>query len=190
MLRDAVHVSFNMLSVDTDTSTSDTCAILANGQAGSVDEGAFFDALVAGCLRMTEMLARDGEGAEHLLRARVSGAATEEEARRIAKSLVNSPLVKTMVHGADPNVGRLLMAVGKCFDCTIAPQSTDASINGYQVVRGGTRVEFDDATVRDTLRREVVDLEVSLNVGSASATAFGCDLTKGYIDENAAYYSS
>jgi len=190
MLRDAVHVSFNMLSVDTDTSTSDTCAILANGQAGSVDEGAFFDALVAGCLRMTEMLARDGEGAEHLLRARVSGAASEEEARRIAKSLVNSPLVKTMVHGADPNVGRLLMAVGKCFDCTIAPQSTDASINGYQVVRGGTRVEFDDATVRDTLRREVVDLEVSLNVGSASATAFGCDLTKGYIDENAAYYSS
>ena len=190
MLRDAVHVSFNMLSVDTDTSTSDTCAILANGQAGSVDEGAFFDAFVAGCLRMTEMLARDGEGAEHLLRARVSGAASEEEARRIAKSLVNSPLVKTMVHGADPNVGRLLMAVGKCFDCTIAPQSTDASINGYQVVRGGTRVEFDDATVRDTLRREVVDLEVSLNVGSASATAFGCDLTKGYIDENAAYYSS
>jgi len=190
MLRDAVHVSFNMLSVDTDTSTSDTCAILANGQAGSVDEGGFFDALVAGCLRMTEMLARDGEGAEHLLRARVSGAASEEEARRIAKSLVNSPLVKTMVHGADPNVGRLLMAVGKCFDCTIAPQSTDASINGYQVVRGGTRVEFDDATVRDTLRREVVDLEVSLKVGSASATAFGCDLTKGYIDENAAYYSS
>ena len=190
MLRDAVHVSFNMLSVDTDTSTSDTCAILANGQAGSVDGGAFFDALVAGCLRMTEMLARDGEGAEHLLRARVSGAASEEEARRIAKSLVNSPLVKTMVHGADPNVGRLLMAVGKCFDCTIAPQSTDASINGYQVVRGGTRVEFDDATVRDTLRREVVDLEVSLKVGSASATAFGCDLTKGYIDENAAYYSS
>ena len=190
MLRDAVHVSFNMLSVDSDTSTSDTCAILANGRAGRVDGRAFFDALVTGCVRMTEILARDGEGAEHLIRARVSGAASDDEARRIAKSLINSPLVKTMVHGADPNVGRLLMAVGKCFDCAIAPESTDASINGYQVVRGGSRVEFDDAIVRDTLRREVVDLDISLGVGKAAATAFGCDLTKGYIDENAAYYSS
>jgi len=190
MLRDAVHASFNMLSVDSDTSTSDTCAILANGRAGRVDERAFFDALVAGCIRMTEILARDGEGAEHLIRARVTGAASDDEARRIAKSLVNSPLVKTMVHGADPNVGRLLMAVGKCFDCTIAPESTDASINGYEVVRGGSRVDFDDSIVRDTLRREVIDLEISLGVGKADATAFGCDLTKGYIDENAAYYSS
>ncbi len=190
MLRDAVHVSFNMLSVDSDTSTSDTCAILANGRAGRVEERAFFDTLVAGCVRMTEVLARDGEGAEHLIRARVSGAANDDEARRIAKSLVNSPLVKTMVHGADPNVGRLLMAIGKCFDCTIDPKTTDASINGHAVVRGGSRVDFDDATVRETLEREVVDLEVSLGVGAASATAFGCDLTKGYIDENAAYYSS
>jgi glutamate N-acetyltransferase/amino-acid N-acetyltransferase len=190
MLRDAVHVSFNMLSVDTDTSTSDTCAMLANGQAGSVDEREFLDALVAGCTRMTEILARDGEGAEHLIRARVSGAASGEEARRIAKSLVNSPLVKTMVHGADPNVGRLLMAVGKCFDCAITPGSTDASINGHQVVRGGARVDFDDATVRETLKREVIDLDVFVGAGNASATAFGCDLTKGYIDENAAYYSS
>ncbi|HVE36317.1 MAG TPA: bifunctional glutamate N-acetyltransferase/amino-acid acetyltransferase ArgJ [Gemmatimonadaceae bacterium] len=190
MLRDAVQLSFNMLSVDSDTSTSDTCAMLANGRAGRVNERQFLDILVAGCIRMTEMLARDGEGAEHLIRAHVTGAANGDEARRIAKSLVNSPLVKTMVHGADPNVGRLLMAVGKCFDCTIAPASTDASINGYQVVRGGSRVDFDEAIVRDTLRREVVDLEVSLGVGAASATAFGCDLTKGYIDENAAYYSS
>jgi glutamate N-acetyltransferase/amino-acid N-acetyltransferase len=136
MLREAVYVSFNMLSVDSDTSTSDTCAILANGQAGRVDERPFFDTLVAGCMRMTETLARDGEGAEHLIRAHVAGAASEDEARRIAKSLVNSPLVKTMVHGADPNVGRLLMAVGKCFDCTIAPESTDASINGFAVVAG------------------------------------------------------
>ena len=190
MLRDAVRLSFNMLSVDTDTSTSDTCAILANGRAGRANERQFLDMLVAGCIRMTEVLARDGEGAEHLIRARVSGAASDEEARRIAKSLVNSPLVKTMVHGADPNVGRLLMAVGKCVDCTVAPQSTDASINGYGVVRGGARVDFDDATVRETLRREVIDLEVSLGVGPASAIAYGCDLTKGYIDENAAYYSS
>ena len=190
LLREAVGVSFNMLSVDGDTSTSDTCAILANGLAGAVDGGAFRDALVAGCVRMTELLARDGEGAEHLLRVRVRGAADAAEARRVAKSIVNSPLVKTMVHGADPNVGRLLMAVGKCFDCTVRPEATDAWINGYQVVRGGARLDFDDATVRAALAVEVVDIEVALGLGDGDATAYGCDLTKGYIDENAAYYSS
>jgi glutamate N-acetyltransferase/amino-acid N-acetyltransferase len=190
MLRDAVNVSFNMLSVDTDTSTSDTCAILANGLAGDVDLQAFASALRDGCIRMTEILARDGEGAEHLIRATVRGAASDQDARVVAKSLINSPLVKTMVHGADPNVGRLLMAVGKCFDARIEMQKTDASINGFTVVKGGRRLDFDDAVVRKTLAAEVVDLEVSLGLGEHWATAYGCDLTKGYIDENAAYYSS
>ena len=189
-LRDAVAVSFNMLSVDTDTSTSDTCAILANGLAGPVPDAAFRRALVAGCIRMTEMLARDGEGATHLLRVAVRGAASDDEARRIAKSIVNSPLIKTMVYGADPNVGRILMAIGKCPDCTLRPVATDAWINGHRVVRGGERVDFDDATVRSALGSEVVDLEVALGVGDAAATAYGCDLTEGYIRENAAYYSS
>lgn len=190
MLRAAVHVSFNMLSVDTDTSTSDTCAILANGHAGPVDEGDFQAALTAGCIRMTEILARDGEGAEHLIRATVRGARNDDEARRVAKSLVNSPLVKTMVHGADPNVGRLLMAVGKCFDVPVVANRTDAWINGFPVVQGGMRLAFDDATVRATLASEVVDLVVDLGVGTATAVAYGCDLTKGYVEENAAYYSS
>jgi glutamate N-acetyltransferase/amino-acid N-acetyltransferase len=190
MLRRAVDVSFNMLSVDSDTSTSDTCAILANGLSGRVDAGAFRDALTAGCIRMTEMLARDGEGATRLLRTTVRSAKDLMDARRVAKSLVNSPLVKTMVYGADPNVGRLLMAIGKCVDCTIAPQSTDAFINGYQVVRGGQRLDFDEAKVRAALGTDTVDIEVTLGVGDASATAYGCDLTPGYIDENAAYYSS
>jgi glutamate N-acetyltransferase / amino-acid N-acetyltransferase len=190
MLRQAVDVSFNMLSVDSDTSTSDTCALLANGLAGPVDERAFLQALVAGSIRMTETLARDGEGATHLLRTTVSGAKDLVEARRIAKSLVNSPLVKTMVFGADPNVGRILMAVGKCFDCHIDPSATSAWINGHPVLRGGYRLDFDDAVVRTALGSEVVDIVVSLGVGPAEATAYGCDLTQGYIDENAAYYSS
>lgn len=190
MLRDAVHVSYNMLSVDSDTSTSDTCAILANGLAGPVDEATFVGALRAGCIRMTEMLARDGEGAKHLLRVSIVGAKHDNDARRVAKSVVNSPLIKTMVFGADPNVGRLLMAVGKVFDATINPATTNASINGFEVVRDGARVEFDDATVRKALEDEVVDIVVSLGVGTATATAYGCDLTQGYIDENAAYYSS
>ena len=190
MLRRAVAPSFNMLSVDTDTSTSDTCAILANGLAGAVDEAAFLEALTAGCTKMTEILARDGEGAEHLVRVSVRGALNDVEAHVVAKSILNSPLVKTMVHGADPNVGRLLMAVGKCFDCTIRPTTTDAWINGFQVVGHGERLAFDDAVVRETLSREVVDLSVSLGVGDGTAVAYGCDLTKGYVDENASYYSS
>ena len=190
LLKSAVKNSFNMLSVDSDTSTSDTCAILANGLAGSVDEVQFLEVLTAGCIRMTETLARDGEGATRLIRVTVRGALNENEARTVAKTVVNSPLIKTMVHGADPNVGRLLMAVGKCFDCTINPQSTDAFINGFPVVRNGERLDFDDAVVRETLARDVVELEVALGVGSGSARAFGCDLTKGYIEENAAYYSS
>ena len=190
LLRWAADASFNMLSVDSDTSTSDTCALLANGLAGPVDAAAFGEALAAGCVRMAETLARDGEGATHLLRAVVRGAASAADARRVAKSLVNSPLVKTMVHGADPNVGRILMAVGKCVECTIVPDATDAWVNGHQVVRGGQRLDFDEATVRSALATERVDIEVALGVGDAAATAYGCDLTKGYIDENAAYYSS
>jgi glutamate N-acetyltransferase/amino-acid N-acetyltransferase len=190
MLRRAAHVSFNMLSVDTDTSTSDTCVLLANGAAGRVSGSEFQDVLTEGCIRMTEILARDGEGAEHLLRCTVRGALDETEARLVAKSLVNSPLIKTMVHGADPNVGRILMAVGKCVTATIRTDHTDAWVNGHAVVRGGTRVDFDEPTVRAALATEVVDLEVSLGAGSASATAYGCDLTKGYVEENAAYYSS
>ena len=190
MLRQAVDASFNMLSVDSDTSTSDTCAILANGLAGPVDESEFQRALDAGCLRMTETLARDGEGATHLLRTTARGAKDLRDARKIAKTLVNSPLIKTMVFGADPNVGRILMAVGKCFDCTIVPSSTSAWINGHEVLRDGARLDFDDAVVRTALGSEIVDIIVSLGVGDAEATAYGCDLTQGYIDENAAYYSS
>ncbi len=190
LLRAAVAPSFNSLSVDTDTSTSDTCAILANGLAGAVDEQAFLGVLRDGCVRMTEILARDGEGATRLIRVHVRGALNDAEAHTIAKSIVNSPLIKTMVHGADPNVGRLLMAIGKCFDCTIHPMATAASINGFQVVAGGERLTFDDAVVRETLSRDVVDLEVALGVGEGAARAYGCDLTKGYIEENAAYYSS
>ena len=114
----------------------------------------------------------------------------ESFTRKIAKTLVNSPLIKTMVFGADPNVGRILMAVGKCFDCTIVPSSTSAWINGHEVLRDGYRLDFDDAVVRTALGSEVVDIVVSLGVGDAEATAYGCDLTQGYIDENAAYYSS
>jgi glutamate N-acetyltransferase/amino-acid N-acetyltransferase len=124
------------------------------------------------------------------LRVTVRGAADDREARTVARAIVNSPLIKTMVHGADPNVGRILMAVGKCFDCTIRPDATDAAINGFPVLRGGVRLDFEDSVVRQALHTDVVQLDVSLGVGTAQATTFGCDLSDGYIEENAAYYSS
>jgi glutamate N-acetyltransferase / amino-acid N-acetyltransferase len=190
MLRAAIDESFNMLSVDTDTSTSDTCAILANGLAGPVDAEAFDRALLAGCVRMTEILARDGEGATKLIRARVAGAASRSEARVVAKAIVNSPLVKTMAFGADPNVGRVLMAVGKCFDVEQDPARIEVRINDVQVFREGSRCDYDEQNLRAILAGDPVEIAVDLGMGEGSATAYGCDLTHGYIDENAAYYSS
>jgi glutamate N-acetyltransferase/amino-acid N-acetyltransferase len=190
MLREAAHVSLNMLSIDSDTSTSDTCVIMANGLAGAVDEAQFADTLRGACTRMAELLARDGEGATKLLRVHVNGAFSELEARMIAKAVVNSPLIKTMAYGADPNVGRLLMAIGKNFDCTIDRERVSAWINRTQVVRDGLRGDFDDALLREELRGDPVDIHIDLGVGSGDAIAYGCDLTEGYINENAAYYSS
>lgn len=190
MLRDCAHVSLNMLSVDSDTSTSDTCVVLANGLAGAVAESVFHDALRTACIGITEILARDGEGATKLLRAHVNTAASEAEARTIAKAIINSPLMKTMAYGADPNVGRLLMAIGKNFTATIVREHVNAWINDIEVVRSGLRADFDDAELRVLLKSDTIDIKVDLGVGRGSAIAYGCDLTEGYINENAAYYSS
>ena len=186
----AVEDSFNMLSVDTDMSTSDTCAMLANGLAGPVPEEEFAAALRAACIRMAEMLARDAEGATKLLRAHVTGAVNEVDARTIARAIVSSPLVKTMAYGGDPNTGRILMAVGKCVECEIEPDRFRAWVNEIPVFEGGVRLDYDEDAVRRALSGDPVDIRVDLGLGTARATAFGCDLTHGYIDENAAYSSS
>ncbi len=190
VLRRVADRTFNMLSVDTDTSTSDTCAILANGHAGPVEGGLFEEALLHLCTRMTEMLARDGEGATRLLRIQVTGAATSAEARTVARSLVESPLIKTMVHGGDPNVGRILMAVGKCVDVRVEPERVRARVGPVEIFGDGRRADFDEAAVRRLLLDDPVDLHVDLGVGSGESRAWGCDLSHGYIDENASYYSS
>lgn len=190
MLRKAVNKSFNMLSVDTDTSTSDTCIALANGKAGSVDEEDFYSALEASCIKMTEMLARDGEGATKLIKVNISGALNDKEAVVFAKSMVNSPLIKTMAFGGDPNIGRILMALGKCFDNSFDLQKLKFGINGTDIYADSNKLPFDEATVRKSISGDPVIFDISLGLGSGEATAYGCDLTHAYIDENAAYYSS
>jgi glutamate N-acetyltransferase/amino-acid N-acetyltransferase len=179
-----------MLSVDSDTSTSDMCAILASGTAGRVSPDGLQDALVALCTRMTETMARDGEGATRLLRVSVEGAASPEDARTVARAVVDSPLIKTMVHGGDPNVGRILMAVGKCVQARVVPERVQTWIGADRVVRDGTRCDFDESAVRAGLSGATVDLRIEMGVGEADARAWGCDLSRGYIEENAAYASS
>ena len=190
LLRSSVSKSFNMLSIDTDTSTSDTCLILANGLAGKVDIAEFAKVLDEACIEMTKMLAKDGEGATKLLTATVKNAKNKDEAKYIAKALINSPLIKTMAYGADPNIGRIMMAVGKCFDCEIIPEKMKVSINNCAVYANLDYVNFDEDKVRKLLSGDLVEIEVDLGIGADSAIAYGCDLTEGYIKENAAYYSS
>ena len=190
MLREAVGDTLNMLSVDSDTSTSDTVAILANGAAGRVPAAQFADALRSCLTDLTRMLARDGEGATKLIVVRVRRAKSVGQARILAKAVVNSPLIKTMVFGGDPNVGRIIMALGKCTHVPVDPTKVTARVGKLVVLRKGKRARFDESAARKLLEAEEVLIDCDMGQGRAEATAYGCDLTHGYIDENAAYYSS
>ncbi|MEY2969320.1 MAG: glutamate N-acetyltransferase/amino-acid acetyltransferase [Actinomycetota bacterium] len=186
IFRRVIDRTFNCVSVDTDTSTSDSAVILASGVSGAVDEAAFESALYDVALSLTKQVARDGEGAETLIEVTVDRARDAEQAKRVAKSIVNSPLVKTAVHGADPNWGRVAMAVGKCNDADIDQEKV--------VIRFGTQEVYPsqvDAAGLDRLsaymKGDDVLIHVSLNNGNASATVWGCDLTDGYVRINADY---
>lgn len=179
--------TFNSLSIDTDTSTSDTAAIMANGEAGPVDPDAFGAALFDVALSLTRQIARDGEGATKLLLVTVDRARNTDQARRVAKAVLNSPLVKTAVHGADPNWGRVAMAVGKC--------SADTDIDQRRVsIRFGSQEVFpaivDDVALgrlASYMAGDEVHIGVSLDTGDASWTVYGCDLSAGYVRINADY---
>ena len=187
IFRRVIDKTFNCVSIDTDTSTSDTAIILASGLAGSVDAVSFESALYQVALSLTKQVARDGEGAEKLIEVCVDSARDVRQAKLVAKSIVNSPLVKTAVHGADPNWGRVAMAIGKCSD--------EKDIDETQVViRFGNQEvypTFVDASALDALskymRSDTVRIHVTLNTGNADCTVWGCDLTDGYIRINADY---
>jgi glutamate N-acetyltransferase/amino-acid N-acetyltransferase len=187
MWRRAVDETFNCLSVDTDTSTSDTAVVMASGAAGPVPGATLAVALKEVCLDLTLQLARDGEGATKLLTVTARAARDVDQARRIAKAIVNSPLVKSAVHGADPNWGRVAMAIGKCEEDTdIHP--------GSVVIRFGGMETYPDQPGSDGLARlstimsaDHVEIEVELGTGRAEATVFGCDLSAGYVRINADY---
>ena len=192
MLRRVVNQSFNRISIDSDTSTSDTVIILANGLAGPVDAQQFEKAFSNGAMQLAKEIARDGEGATKLIELTVSGSKSQKMALHISKSIINSPLVKTAIHGADPNWGRFVMAVGKVFEYPV-PLS-DLSINfgtSSQVLSvnaenlNAETVNLD--AISKLLQNKEVFLEVVVGKGKFSETVWGCDLTKDYIEENAFY---
>jgi glutamate N-acetyltransferase/amino-acid N-acetyltransferase len=187
VFRRVIDRTFNCVSVDTDTSTSDTAIVMASGSAGSVKTDAFESALYEVALSLTKQVARDGEGAEKLIEVHVDGAKDDDQAKTVAKAIVNSPLVKTAVHGADPNWGRVAMAVGKCSQYSDIDQDNVVIRFGSQEVYP-IQVDAEGlANLSQYMRGTDVRIHVSLATGTSEATVWGCDLTDGYVRINADY---
>ena len=182
-----VERTFNRVSIDTDTSTSDTTVCLASGAAGAVDPLAFRDALFAVLLSLTKQIARDGEGAEKLIEVHVDMARDEEQALTVARAVVNSPLVKTAVHGADPNWGRVAMAIGKCSQYVDIDQQRVVIRFGEQEVYPRQLNTTELTKLSAYMKSEEVKIHISLTTGMSEATVWGCDLTDGYVRVNADY---
>jgi glutamate N-acetyltransferase/amino-acid N-acetyltransferase len=185
--RRVIDRTFNCVSVDTDTSTSDTAIVLASGAAGAVDLAELEIALEEVTRSLTKQVARDGEGAETLIEVCVDQARDSEQAKTVAKAIVNSPLVKTAVHGADPNWGRVAMAVGKCSQYTDIDQDKVIIRFGDQEVYPVAVDETGLKQLSEYMRGDDVRIHVSLQTGQATSTVWGCDLTDGYVRINADY---
>jgi len=190
-LRRAVDVSFNMVTIDGDTSPNDTVVILANGTAGSVDEGSdnaeqFQTALTEVCAFLARLIARDGEGATRMIEVRVERALSLGDARAAARTIAGSPLVKAAVHGCDPNWGRVIAALGRS-GCEFDGAKVDLFLNGICLVRGGMAYTFDEKEVSLLMSGTEVSIQVSLNMGEHFATAWGCDLSAEYVSINSDY---
>jgi len=192
-LRKAAEVSFNMISIDGDTSPSDMVLIMANGLAGNkpVSLGsrladAFQQALDQLCIYLAKCIARDGEGATKLIEVTVSGAASAAEARSAARTIVSSPLVKAAIHGADPNWGRIVVAVGRS-GVEIVESKIDLHIGSVCVVKAGCPLSFDKQELISILRSDEVVMNLKLNLGIGVATAWGCDLSEEYVTINSQY---
>lgn len=185
--------SFNRITVDGDMSTNDMVLVLANGMArneeireNTITFRLFLAAFEYVLIKLAKMIARDGEGATKLVEIVVSGARTEEEAVQAARSVANSNLVKTAIHGADPNWGRILCAVGYS-GIEFNPDKVEISFNDIPIVQQNYEIVFDEEKIKGVLRQENVTIAIHLNQGSASARFWTCDLTKEYIDINASY---
>lgn len=194
-LKAITDVTFNAITVDGDTSTNDMVLVLANGKAGNEplhpdhpDWEAFIQALHTVSQDLAKMIAKDGEGATKLIEVEVSGAVTASEARKIAKTVVGSPLVKTAVFGCDANWGRVIAAIGYS-GAAVNPNTITIKIGEHVVVTNGEPVVFSEELVMLYLKQPEVKIHVDLNNGNGKGIAWGCDLTYDYVQINASYRS-
>jgi glutamate N-acetyltransferase/amino-acid N-acetyltransferase len=194
-LRSAVNSTFNRVTVDSDTSTNDTCILIASGAAAGEPIGVHDPrfAAVAGAVHavaetLARMIARDGEGATKLITVRVNGAASGADAELAAFAIANSPLVKTAIFGRDANWGRVAMAIGKS-GCKLDQAAFDITFAGIPVCSAGSAIPFDEDEALEALSASEVDIGVNLNLGSGTATVWTCDLTYDYVRINGEYRS-
>lgn len=197
LLSEANSSTFNCITVDSDTSTSDTVLAFATGKAGNAPLGSFGDAgadafaaaLHDVCRQLAHLVIRDGEGAQKFIEISVKGAVSDDSARRIALAIANSPLVKTAIAGEDANWGRIVMAVGKAGE----PADRDRlsiGFGGVQVARDGLPIDgYDETPVAAHLKGQEIGIDVDIGLGTGRATVWTCDLTHGYISINADYRS-
>ena len=195
-LQESAAISFNMISVDGDTSTNDMAVIMANGQARNdmIDNPAsegysiFKQALDQVTITLAKLIARDGEGATRLIEVEVAGARSDQDARTVARAIVSSNLFKAAVYGQDANWGRIICAAGYS-GADINPDTVDIWLGRQQVAQNGGGIPFDEELAREDLAGEVVRVKLALNQGNGMATAWGCDLTYDYVKINASYRS-
>ena len=196
-LLDTVRVSFNRISVDGDTSTNDTCCILANGMAGNApitekgpDCDAFTAALKVLCTELAKKMASDGEGASHLITCTVTGAEDEQSAETVAKSVIGSALTKAAIFGADANWGRVLCAMGYSgvdFDPDKVDVAFESAAGSIQVCAQGRGLDFDEDLAKKVLTEHDVTIAIAMGEGEGSCTCWGCDLTYEYVKINGDY---
>jgi glutamate N-acetyltransferase/amino-acid N-acetyltransferase len=193
VLREVTNVSFNMITVDGDTSTNDMLVAMASGLAENEelirnhpDFPAFVDGLRHVCADLAKAIARDGEGATKLIETTVIGAASDEAAQAIAKTIIGSSLVKSAVYGADANWGRIIAAVGRAGQ-PVNVGTVDIRLGDILVLEQSRPIPFDEEIALEYLKGDTVGINVNLNMGSGQATAWGCDLTYDYVRINAAY---
>ncbi|MET4560929.1 glutamate N-acetyltransferase/amino-acid N-acetyltransferase [Lysinibacillus parviboronicapiens] len=194
-LADVTNLTFNAITVDGDTSTNDTVVVMANGLAGNEsltnahpDWQNFYYTLKTVAQDLAKMIAKDGEGATKLIEVEVEGAISDEEARKIAKTVVGSPLVKTAVFGCDANWGRIIAAVGYS-GATVDPDKITIQIGGATMVENGEPIPFSEDELIQILKMHEVKIYVSLGIGEGKGHAWGCDLTYDYVQINASYRS-
>ena len=195
-LRRAVNLTFNMITVDGDTSTNDTLCVMANGQAGNriiesdadPDYEVFVQALEEVCRYLAQQVVRDGEGATKFLAITVRGARNFDEGKQAAMAIAKSPLVKTAFFGQDPNWGRILCAVGYS-GINADPNRTSLAIGGVTIVRAGLGASFDEGALRQVMSEKDITVEVDLGLGDVQATVWTCDFSYEYVKINGEYHT-